>query len=211
MLSVLVANLKGGCGKTTIATHLAAAFAGAGFATAIADCDRQRSSLAWLGRRPGTLPAITGLDWTKSIDVPPSGIERLVIDSPAALRGKTSKDLVERADIVLVPVLPSAFDRDASARFLAKLAEIKPVRKNKRVVAVIGNRLRLGTKAVQQLDDFFAELGFPVIARLRDTQAYPAAAEAGSTLFEDRSRRMQPYAQEWAPVLDLVGARAKAA
>jgi len=51
MLSVLVGNIKGGCGKTTIATHLASAFAQRGLKTAIGDCDRQRSALNWLRRR----------------------------------------------------------------------------------------------------------------------------------------------------------------
>ena len=58
MLSVLVGNIKGGCGKTTIATHLATSFAALGLATTIADCDRQRSSLNWLKRRAETAPAV---------------------------------------------------------------------------------------------------------------------------------------------------------
>ena len=55
MISVLVANPKGGCGKTTIATHLAAAFANGGLRTALADTDRQRSCLGWLDARPDWL------------------------------------------------------------------------------------------------------------------------------------------------------------
>jgi len=48
MISVLVANAKGGCGKTTVSTNLATAFANAGLHTALADNDRQRSCLTWL-------------------------------------------------------------------------------------------------------------------------------------------------------------------
>jgi chromosome partitioning protein len=82
MIIVLVANTKGGCGKTTISTHLAAASAQNGQRTALADADRQRSSLAWTRLRPGTAAPIAGLDWSKATEAPPRGIERLVIDAP---------------------------------------------------------------------------------------------------------------------------------
>ncbi len=204
MLSVLVGNIKGGCGKTTIATHLASAFAQRGLKTAIGDCDRQRSALNWLRRRSDAAPAIAGLDWSKEVGDPPKGIERLIIDAPAAMHHKDVEDLIRIADVVVVPVLPGAFDEDATAHFLKKLAEVKAVRKNKRVVAIIGNRLRLGTKASEQLDGFFAGLGFPVVARLRDSQIYPNLAAAGSSVLEATDRRARDYAAEWAPLLALL-------
>jgi chromosome partitioning protein len=205
MLSVLVGNIKGGCGKTTIATHLAAAFAAGGFKTVIGDCDRQHSSLNWLHRRAASAPAILGCDWAKSLDHPPKDTERLVIDAPAAMRHKAVEELIAIADVIVVPVLPSAFDEDATAQFLAKLSEIKVVRKNKRVVAVVGNRLRLGTKASAHLDTFFGGLGFPVVARLRDSQIYPTLAAEGSAVVESSARRTREYLGEWQPLFSLVG------
>jgi chromosome partitioning protein len=82
MISILVANTKGGCGKTTSATHLAAAFAADGRRTALADADRQRSSLAWARLRPGTTAPIAALDWVDDLAAPPRGTERLVIEVP---------------------------------------------------------------------------------------------------------------------------------
>lgn len=204
MLTVLVGNIKGGCGKTTLATHIAAAFAARGLATAIGDCDRQRSSLNWLRRRPDTLPAIGGLDWVKDVGAPPKGLERLVIDAPAAMHHKDVEDLIGISDAVVVPVLPGAFDEDATAHFLERLGKIKAVRKHKRVVAVVGNRLRPGTRASDHLDGFFGGLGFPVVARLRDSQIYPAAAAAGSTVLELGDRRARAYAAEWGPLLAVI-------
>jgi chromosome partitioning protein len=204
MLSVLVGNIKGGCGKTTIATHLASAFAARGLRTAIGDCDRQRSSLNWLKRRADKAPAIAGLDWSKDLGDPPKGVERLIIDAPAAMHHKDVEDLIRIADVVVVPVLPGAFDEDATAHFLKKLSEVKAVRKNKRVVAIVGNRLRPGTKASEQLDGFFSGLGFPVVARLRDSQIYPNLAAAGSSVLEAGDRRARDYAAEWTPLLALL-------
>lgn len=204
MLSVLVGNIKGGCGKTTIATHLAAAFALRGLKTVIGDCDRQRSALNWLRRRADTAPAIAGLDWSKELGAPPKGVDRLIIDAPAAMHHKDVEELIRISDVVVVPVLPGAFDEDATAHFLKKLSEVKAVRKNKRVVAIVGNRLRLGTKASEQLDGFFSSLGFPVVTRLRDSQIYPNLAAAGSSVLEANDRRARDYAAEWAPLLALL-------
>ena len=204
MLTVLVGNIKGGCGKTTVATHVATYFAMSGFATAIGDCDRQRSSINWLKRRQDNGAAIQGLDWSKDVGKAPKGLERLVIDAPAAMHHKDVEDLIGISDIVVVPVLPGAFDEDATAHFLKKLADVKAVRKNKRRVVVVGNRLRLGTKASDHLDGFFEGLGFPVVARLRDSQSYPNLAGLGSTVLESREKRVRDYAREWAPLLAVL-------
>ncbi len=156
-LSVLVGNIKGGCGKTTIATHIASAFAASGHATVLADCDRQRSSLKWLERRPDKAPTIAGLDWSKVAGRTPDGTERLVIDAPAAMRHRDAKELVGLADFIIVPVLPSLFDEDATAYFLRKLGEIKAVRKQKRSIALVANRIRLGTNAAERARALFRE------------------------------------------------------
>lgn len=205
LLSVLVGNIKGGCGKTTVATHLAAAFAMAGYCTQLSDADHQRSSLGWLRRRPSDAPAIIGADWAKGLSEPGSGVERLVIDAPAALRPKAAAELIAITDVVVIPVLPSVFDQDATGRFLAKIGEIKAVRKNKRVIAIVGNRLRPGTRASDQLDAFLGQLGHRAVTRLRDTQLYPAAAASGLSVFEEKGRRNAEYVKEWAALLELLG------
>ena len=58
---------RSGCGKTTISTNLACAFAVGGATTALADCDRQGSSLMWLKSRRETVASIQGLDWRKDV------------------------------------------------------------------------------------------------------------------------------------------------
>jgi chromosome partitioning protein len=201
MLCVLIANSKGGCGKTTLATHLAAAFAGAGFATVLADVDRQRSSLGWIGRRPLTASTLVGLDWTKELGTAPLGTERLVIDAPAALKVKQIEELVGLADLIVLPVLPGAFDEAATGRFLAKLDLLKPIRKSRKEVAVVGNRLRPRTRTSQRLDAFLGGVGHTVVTRLRDTQLYQDAAAVGLSLFDLSGKRPADYRADWQPLL----------
>jgi len=205
MKAVLVANIKGGCGKTTIATHLAAAFAKAGHTTVLADVDRQKSSLGWLDRRPAGAAPLVGLDWSKDIDAAPKGTRWLVIDAPAALKGKQIEDLVRLADMVVLPVLPGAFDEQATQRFLKKLDELKPIARNRKPVAVVGNRLKARTRSAERLDAFLGGVGHTVVTRLRDSQIYPDAAASGLTLFDLGGKRAAEHRADWEPLLAYIG------
>ena len=205
-LTVLVANTKGGCGKTTIATNLAAAFAGAGLITALADGDRQGSSLGWLRRRPETSPTITGLDWGKTDGETPKKIARLVIDAPAAMRLKRAEALIKLADVIVLPVLPSPYDEAATARFLKRIEDLKPIRKSRTAVTVVGNRLRQRTRASARLDAFLDGVGQTVVTRLRDSALYAETAAKGLSLFDLTTRRAADARQDWAPLLRAVEA-----
>ena len=158
MLRVLVTNIKGGCGKTTLATNLAAAFAAGGFATGLAEVDRQKSSLTWLRLRGDRQRPIEALDWRKEVGEAPDRLQRLIIDAPANLRMRHVDELIGAADLVVVPVLASVFDEGSTERFLAKLEELKPIRKGRKSVALVANRLRSRSKATQRLEAFLAGL-----------------------------------------------------
>lgn len=206
MLSILVANIKGGCGKTTMATQLAGWCASEGHATLLADVDRQRSSLGWLQRRPFTAPPIGAADWVKELGDVPKAVERLVIDAPAALKTRQIEDLVAAADVVVLPVLPSAFDEGATRRFLDRLEDLKAIAKHRKPVAVVGNRVRTRTRAAEQLDQFLDGIGHSVVARLRDSQTYPALAASGLSLFDSGMRRVAPLREDWAPLTGFIAA-----
>jgi chromosome partitioning protein len=204
MMIVLVANTKGGCGKTTVATHLAAALACHGHQTALADADRQRSSLEWTRLRPGTAAPIVALDWSKELAAPPKGIERLVIDAPAAMKKKDLFELVKMADVIVVPVLPSVFDQGSTTAFLARLHELKPIRKNKKPVGVLRNRVRTRTRATARLAQFLAEIEHADLGALPDRAIYNDVAAAGLSVFDLAGTRAAALQQDWMPVLGYV-------
>lgn len=206
MLRVLVTNIKGGCGKTTIATNLAAAFAAGGFATGLAEVDRQKSSLAWLKLRDGRGAgrAIAPLDWRKEVGALPDGLQRLIIDAPANLRMRHVDELIWEADLVVVPVLASIFDEGSTERFLAKLEELKPIRKGRKTVALVANRLRPRSKAAQRLESFLGRLGQPIAARLGDRAVYGELAVQGLSVFDVEGHLVRPVRDEWRPLLQTI-------
>jgi chromosome partitioning protein len=204
VFSILVTNPKGGSGKTTIATNLAAAFAAAGRRTWLADADRQRSSLGWLARRPATAAAIKGLDWVKDLGKAPDKDGLLVIDAPAAIKSKKTDALVARADVVVVPVLPSIFDQETTAAFLKRLDELKPIRKNKKAVAVLRNRVRRNSRAAARLDLFMIGTGRQDLGVLPDRALYPELAVQGLGVFDLRTKLGVTLQEDWQALVRFV-------
>lgn len=205
MIRVLVGNGKGGVGKSTIATSLAAALAGQGHRTALADADRQRSSLGWLAARPASAVPIVGLDWSKKMEALPKGIARLVVDAPANLDGGEIEELLDESDKVIVPIQPSLFDQGGTERFLGKLARRKAVRKGRKEVALVLNRLRPRARASLRLEAYADGLHLPVAAKLADRAVYEELALAGLAIFDLQGARTAPARAEWAGLLDFLG------
>ncbi|GEO79968.1 ParA family protein [Pararhodospirillum oryzae] len=203
MYVVAVANTKGGCGKTTLATHLAANFAGRGFATALGDLDVQGSALAWTRRRPPAHPVVRGIDLTGTGTVP-TGLDRLVVDVPAALERDALKTVVRQADVLVVPALPGPFDEDGLARFLDLLETLKPVRKGRRAILIVANRVHPASRALARLESFLAPLPYPLVARLRDSRRYETLAGSGLSLFDAPPARAAGVLSDWKSLLDAL-------
>jgi chromosome partitioning protein len=198
--TVLIANPKGGSGKTTLATNLAGYFATRGRRVLLADLDRQQSALEWLARRPYKLPRIQGVDGRKQEFADP-GVEWTVVDSPAGMHGDKLAEAVKSADWILVPMQPSAFDMGATRDFLEALREEKAVRKERVSVGLVGMRVHTRTNSAAALNDFLKTAGFAVPASLRDAQVYALAAEQGASLFDIRPSQVARDLQQWAPLL----------
>ncbi len=204
MRAILVANPKGGCGKTTLATNLAGYLAGQNQRVVMWDLDRQKSSLNWLALRPADLPMITRLSSDRDDVNPkiPESNDWLVLDSPAAMHGKNLAHALKLADKVIVPVQPSVFDMAASRDFLDRLIEEKTVRKHKSYIGIVGMRVDPRTHAAATLEKFLDQYDLPVLTYLRDTMVYVNAAFNGKSIFDLPRSQSEQDREQWQPLID---------
>ena len=196
MTVVVVANQKGGVGKSTLATNIAGYFASQGHAVMLGDADKQQSSLLWLGQRP---PAARRINtWDVSADMiakPPKGSTHVVLDTPAGLHGRRFKDIMKLADKLLVPLQPSVFDMYATRAFLDELAQNAHAAKTQ--IGIVGMRVDARTIAADKLHEFVDSLGLPVLGYLRQTQNYIQLAARGLTLFDVAPGRVERDLEQW--------------
>jgi chromosome partitioning protein len=196
---IIILNPKGGCGKSTLATNLAACYAQREPAPAIMDYDPQGSTMAWLDRRPGELPKIHGIaaykrsmqatrSWQLRV---PNDTVNLLVDSPASIDHDNLRELTRDSTSILVPVLPSSMDIHAASRCIADLLLVAKVDRRDRKLAVVANRTRKNTRSFGKLMRFLDSLGIPIIAVLRDSQNFVHAAEQGVGLCEMKPSRVK--------------------
>ena len=198
---VVVANPKGGVGKSTLSTNIAGYFASQGHAVMVGDADRQHSSKLWLGLRPPNARKITSWEFDEShVARPPKGTTHVVLDTPAGLHGKALKDILKIADRVVVPLQPSVFDIFATRAFLDELAQSKHGLKAQ--IGIVGMRVDARTIAADKLHEFVDSLHLPVLGYLRDTQNYIHLAARGLSLFDVSKGRVERDLAQWKPICD---------
>lgn len=208
MRHIMVMNAKGGCGKSTLATNLAAYFASEGYETTLVDYDPQQSSLDWLAERSDDYAAITGLAGFKDgLRHLPRSTEYMIIDAPARSHGKELTELVRRAETILVPVLPSPIDMKACAAFITELRETGKVARRQAKVAVVANRVRENTLIFEELDEYLSHLRVPYIAALREAQNYIRAYQRGLGIHELPPYLAWPDWEQWDPLLEWLDSR----
>jgi len=205
---ILVVNGKGGCGKTTLATNLAACFASRGDAVALFDHDPQGSSTQWLNLRDDGHAAIhgisafrrptTGLTRTFQMRIPP-GTRWVIDDAPAGVQAPELAAMSRDADCVVVPVLPSPFDIHAAGNFIRSVLLKGPARNLP--IAVIGNRVPGEGADYDELERTLAPHDIPFVTRIRDTRHYTRAAESGLGVHELVTRGVRQTRAQWEPLL----------
>jgi chromosome partitioning protein len=201
MRHIMVLNAKGGCGKSTLATNIAAYFANQGSSVALADYDPQRSSLDWLERRPGDRPAIAGVAaFEDGLRHVPRGADIVVSDAPARSHGKELTDLVRHAETIVVPVLPSTIDIQATSNFLEELRKVGKVERKQVKIGAIANRVRDNTLIWDELDEYLTKARVPYIAAMREAMNYVRAYTRGLGIHELPEYLAWPDWDEWEPL-----------
>jgi chromosome partitioning protein len=198
----MVLNAKGGCGKSTLATNIASYFAAEeGAAVTLADYDPQRSSLDWLDRRPEDRAKIVGVAaYEDGFRRVPRGTDIVVVDAPARSHGKELTDLVKHAETIVIPVLPSTIDMQASTAFIEELKKVGKVQRKQAKIATVANRVRDNTLIWQDLDEYLDKTKVPYVAALREAQNYVRAYTRGLGVFELPEYLAWPDWDEWEPL-----------
>jgi len=208
MRHIMVMNAKGGCGKSTLATNLASYYADAGYAVALADYDPQRSGLDWLDRRPDNRAEIVGIagfeDGLKHV---PRSADMVIIDAPARSHGKELTDLVKHAETIIVPVLPSTIDMQASDRFIKELKSVGKIERKQAKIGVVANRVREYTLIFDELDEYLSKLRVPYVATLREAQNYVRAYTRGLGIYELPEYLAWPDWEQWDALIEWVDSK----
>jgi chromosome partitioning protein len=201
MKTILIANPKGGCGKTTLSVNIAGYLANRGKRVAMLDMDLQQSAALWLATRPDDLPPVNAMKHGKEDD---GTNDWLVIDSAAGTSGSNlAYSIIKQASKIIVPITPSLFDLGASQDFIKELVEEKKVRGSHCHIGVVGMRMEPRTRAAQALEYYISNLDLPVLAHLRETQVYVNAAFEGKSVFDlphhiaERELEQWAYLQSW--------------
>jgi chromosome partitioning protein len=211
---IVILNPKGGCGKSTLVTNLAACYAQRGPAPAIMDYDPQGSTIGWLDRRPDDLPPIHGIAAYKNsmtatrswqLRVPEDTVN-LLVDSPASVGHDDLRELTRDSTSILVPVLPSSMDIHAASRCISDLLLVAKVDRRDRKLAVVANRTRKNTKSFGKLMRFLDSLGIPIVAVLRDSQNFVHAVEQGVGLCEMQPSRVKQDVEQMEKIVDWLEA-----
>ncbi len=200
MRAVLVANPKGGAGKTTLATNLSGHFANQGKRVTLCDLDRQQSALRWMAFRDPALPSVTGYYAGNQMVLNlPKEADWVVMDAPAGLQGYKLTDYLRLVDKVVVPLVPSVFDMAATEDFLNSIRQ--EMRGRKASIGIVAMRVDPRTRAAGMLEEYLKHFDVPIVAYLRNTQNYVNVAAAGMTIFDSPRARHRRDIEQWENLL----------
>ena len=201
----MVINSKGGSGKTTIAVNLAAYCAQKGYETYLVDLDPQGSSTQWLKERPLNKSKIRGsTKFQKPLKKNKNTV--VIYDVPAAVYGSKLDTYIKKADMIIVPVMPSPIDMKAAGDFLVSLRSMGPVIRNKIKVGLVANRARAHTNIFLELDTYLVkEKGLKYVTAFRDNTNYIKSARTGLGVFEMGESATAQDREEWKPLIRWLG------
>jgi len=209
MQKILLLNPKGGCGKSTIATNLAAYYANWNMQVGIADFDPQKSSLNWLRNRTFDLASIKAVNASTERLVIPENLDYLIIDTPASLYKQRMLELIHLADTIIIPVLPSPIDIQAAGFFIYQLLLKHRITSEDKNICLVANRARKRTLIYKDLIKFTSSIKLPLITTLNDSRCYLNYAGKGAGLFDHQIKETEKDIHDWMPLLDWLNSNEK--
>lgn len=187
---IAIVNQKGGTGKTTLATNLAAAFSETEYVLLL-DADPQGSSRDWGENHPRMRLTVKGMDGghlVEEVRHQSPGYHWVIIDGPPGT-SRTSADAVRAADLVLIPAKPGPFDVWAASDIVdavkARQGSSGHTPMAAFVITMSKPRTNLGRQVQAALEDY----GLPALeSRTTERVAYPQLAIEGKSVLEGRDR-----------------------
>jgi len=194
MRSILVVNPKGGCGKTTIATNLAGYYAHKDVPVSLVDLDRQRSSYQWVKSRPENVGKI---DLHTDLDAKLNS-KRVIYDCPAQIHLGLTTDLINKSDVIVMPINPSIIDHRAAFKFIFDIRGLIRADVCKNIqIGLVANRSNTKFKSYSEVERFSKMMQTPIITSLRSSQNYVNGAEKGLSIFEMPNHQTRVDRDQW--------------
>lgn len=195
---IVIANSKGGVGKSTIAVHLAAWLHEQGHKVVLADCDTQHSSSDWAKEAAPAMKAVRLSNPEEILDALPQLAEEadyVVADGPGS-NTETSRALLLRADMAIVPCKASMLEIRALAQATKALKHAQEIRKGQPraiiVLSMVGKNYRL----TQDMKDAAATLGLRMAKTALTLRQIYADAPGQESVVWNMGARARPAAQE---------------
>lgn len=186
MNTVAVLNRKGGVGKTTIATNLARAYQLDGWETVLIDTDEQATAQDWAATNEETeMPVTLGAEQPNLHEQIPrlQGYDMAVIDGVAKMEAM-SVSAVKAADLVLIPIQPSAADFWTAGELVDLIEQRRAVAGGPQAAFVV-SRAITGTNLADSAREALSQLQLPILdARTHQRVAYPEALGKGLSVID---------------------------
>jgi chromosome partitioning protein len=201
MAVIAVINGKGGAGKSTISSHLAAYCAIRNPDVALCELDPQRSTEIWLKLRPPTSAKVRGHSFASSFTRPPADAQHVIIDTPSGFQGMPYLRLMMYADAVLVPTAFSIFDRGALESTVRRLKAVPRVASGNCAIACVGTRIDPNSNDSALLETMLRDLSVPYLGAIPAARVYSRCLEQGLSVFDFPSDVAQCQMPHWAGVI----------
>jgi chromosome partitioning protein len=195
---ITIANSKGGVGKSTLAVHLAAWLFQQGYRVTLADCDTQQSSSEWIREAEPGVKAVRLDNPDVILNELPNlnqDADYIVADGPGS-QTETSRALLLRADLAIVPCKASMLEVRALAKATEVLRQAQDIRKGVPKAVIVLSMIGLHYRLTKDMKDAAAALSLPLATNAMILRQIYADAPGQGALVWNMGSRARDAAHE---------------